>query len=256
MTKAERRQRARQKKRDRERSERAQGAALPAAGVAATVAPATSEPAAESEFITTAIAPRPRPAPAAAVAKAETRIERPRRDIVEDAEEDDADDEDEDDDLDDDFDDGDEEDEDEFTEDDALLNATCGAIELGDKFTWQELLACLLQATIDDPRLAVLVKLLADGDQPIPLSSERFLAVMNELELGDIVEEARDQIKNGPPPEDEEEEQELVRTTSKQLRAQSKNELESEARPVKASQLRERRTALSSGVVPSGSEEA
>jgi hypothetical protein len=213
----------------------------------------------ESPYITSPIVP-----PAA---RAAARVEVPSRQAqqVLDETEDDEDDEDEADEYED-RDDGDDEDEDGDEEDadgaddddidDALFNAACGAVEQGAKYTWNELIGALCAAEVDDPRLGLLVGLLVEQDdkgQPLPLTGERVLTVLTDLECDDLVEEAREAAEAGGG-DDTPEERAVVRTNAKDIRAQAERELgdapraRDERRPVKASQLRKPQTALGQSI--------
>lgn len=279
MTKAERRKRSRQRAKERERQAASGLAAVTITEGAQSLSPGPSSPpiatapvVRESEFITGPIAP-PAPAARAPVMKAQTGhmelppgvvppVEGEFDDSMEDGEDDQQDDELDDeaqDESDDDGpDDGDDDDDDETedAEDEAIFNAACGAVEQGDAFTWNELIGCLCEAEVSDPRLGLLVALLVEQDEaglPLKLTGERVLKVLTDLELGDIVEEAREVATLAPGEEGESpEEQAIVRTTARELREQAQGQLASpprSTRPLKASQLKARQTALG-GAIP------
>lgn len=276
MTKAERRKRARQRAKEREREAVAAPPVAPAETAAppAEASPAPSSGGApapeESPYITAPIAA---PAPRAAA-----RVEVPSRQAQElideplgDEDDDDEQDDDEDDDGDpDDYEDddgtgNDDEDDDEFDDEveDALFNAACGAVEQGDKLTWNELIGALCAAEVDDPRLGLLVALLVqqnDQGQPLPLTGARVLEVLTDLECEDIVEEAREVTEAAGSEEGESpEEKAIVRTNARELREQAERELEGKpkkrdaSKPIKASQLRPPQTGLGQSIPVVGS---
>lgn len=283
MTKAERRKRARARAREREQAQVAPDA-LEKAVEAVEAAPApdpgavVAEAEAESEFITGPVAAR-----SAAVDRRPVRgttlggeliADRHRRMAAEAAEADDDEDEgdDEDDDLitGDDDDDGDEDDDEELDEqEDALFEIACAAVEQGNELSWQEFVGLLLTAEVTDPRLALMVGLVMEGAPegetpekhvPLPLTGERVLDMLKAIELGELVEEAREVAALSPgDPEDTADERELVRTNARKLNELSKRELakgsrgqtgeRERGRPLRASDVRARRTALSSGAM-------
>jgi hypothetical protein len=165
-----------------------------------------------------------------------------------DDDEDDAGDDDEDDDED-----GDEDDDPEM---DAVFNAACGAVEQGDAFSWNELIQTLCETEVTDPRLGLLFALMVEQDAaglPLKLTGERVLKVLSDLQLDELVAEAREVTELAPGDvEDTPEERAVVRTNARELREQAKSELASgprSTRPLKASQIQARKTALGT-VVP------
>lgn len=288
MSKAERRKRSRERQRQRE-AERQRALSqqepkapttevMTAADVAASeppppvsppatppvtppVAAAPSTPAApESPFITGPVRP---PAPRRSEVRIEESelIDEPVYDEEEDAdlgEEDDGDDGDDgDDDLDDD---GEDEDDDEeaLELEDCLFEVACGAVEEGPKLGWPELCAWLAAVDISDPRLALLIGLLCENDTK--LTGERVLSVLEEMELGELVTEARELVAEEAAEGSDPEERAVVRTTSRELKEQAEKHLggrRDDRKPVKSTQLRRgsgSATALSAlgGVVSSG----
>lgn len=248
--------------------------------VAAVPAPAAPESRApESPYITDHITP-----PRSAERRAQPHIEAPtpasRQELIdapvdgdfEEGDEDDDPDLDDDDDGGDDDDDGDDDGDDDQEDDgddedgddieDALFNAACGSVEQGDKYTWNELIGSLCAAEVEDPRLGLLVALLVEQDdqgQPVALTGARVLQVLEDLELGDIVEEAKEVAEAADAAGDAPEERAVVRTNARELREQAERELAGKPKPrdpkkpIKASQLRSRQTALGGSVpVPSG----
>jgi hypothetical protein len=253
MTKAERRKKARQKAKARQRAEREQvGASRVDVEVPQETAPAPRSNA--SELITEPIRPRTTLAAAAqpAAAPAQRRVEAAH--TVIDAEGDDGDEDELDEEDWDDEDGPDDGEDDEPSEDDALLDATCEALKQGAEFSWAALIESLTSAAVEDPRLGLVLMLLVDNDSLPPLTGQQVLDALEKMELPELITEAREHL------EAEQLEQaegagkaaKVVQTTSRELREQSKNELATKARPQKASHLRERKTALSSGIVPPG----
>lgn len=260
MTKAERRKRAREKKRTALR----EGGVLPAPEASPEAVrelltepllePAASVARVDSGYITGPIAPRlptlPMPrrsalvvAPAAPVDSAVGEGDESEGDEPEGVElEGDGEDEDED---------GAEGEDDEegdgepLDEEDALFNLACAAVEEGDALTWNELVTWLLAAEVDDPRLALLAALLVteeDTSEVPKLTGARVLEALQQIDLADMVAEARETVANAPPEEGEsEEERQLVRTSARELGEKAKLDLATPKRadkPVKASQLR------------------
>lgn len=245
------------------------------AAVEAAPEPPAAEP--ESEFITGPVEPRAvdrRPVRGTTLG-GELITDRQRRLRAEAAVEEDDEDEDDDDDLlageGDDDDDGDDEDDLLDAQEDALFNLACAAIEEGEELSWQETASLLLTAEVTDPRLALLIALVMEGAPegetpvkhvPLPLTGERVLRALTELELGELVEEAREVTELTPAGgEDSEDERELVRTNARELNQLSKRELadgkrgeratQAPGRPLRASDVKARRTALSSGTLGS-----
>jgi hypothetical protein len=273
MTKAERRKRARQRQKERERAVPV-GAPESSTSMAATASSASSspEPVAASAVEESPYITAPLVAPAS---RATARGEAPSRQAQElidapidgefDGEDADQDDE-EDDDDDDEAPEGDEDEDDDgdFEDDldDALFNAACGAVEQGEKYSWNELVGALCAAEVDDPRLGLLVGLLVEQDergQPLPLTGERVLKVLSDLECDDLVEEAREVAEAGAEDETPED-RAVVRTNARELRAQAERELEGKPerrdarKPIKASQLRRpAQTALGQSIPVVGS---
>jgi hypothetical protein len=254
MTKAERRKKARQKAKQRQRAEREQvGVSRVDAEVPQEAAPAPRSSA--SELITEPIRPRTTLAAAAQpAAPAQRRVE-PAHTVIDaegdDRDEDELDEEDWDDDDDDGPDDGED---DEPSEDDALLDATCEALKQGAEFSWAALIESLTSAAVEDPRLGLVLMLLVDNDNLPPLTGQQVLDAIEKMELPELITEAREHLEaeQAEQAEGAGKAAKVVQTTSRELREQSKNELASKARPQKASHLRERKTALASGVVPPG----
>lgn len=151
-------------------------------------------------------------------------------------------DDDDDDQEDDDGEEGDEDEDGDLDLEDTLHEVACGAIEQGGKLEWQELCAWLVATEIEDPRLALLVGLLCEGDTK--LTGDRVIEVMEEMEMSDLVAEARVAVAEEQAGESEPEERQLVRTTSKEVAAQVEQKLggkpasRDERKPVKSTQLR------------------
>lgn len=274
MTKAERRKRARARAREREKTG-IEPDALEKAVAAVAAAPSfegveVAEAPEDSEFITGPIEPPLR---------AGTRLDLPVGvpapvESDEDAAQDEDEDEDEDEqdgeranaDDDDDGDGDDGEDDDLDDQEDALFDLACAAIEQGDALGWQETASVLLSTEVLDPRLALVLALLLEGapeaedapkHTPLELTGSRVLAVLEELELGELVSEAREvTVISAPEVDDDPEERELVRTNARELNAQAKRELtgkvpssKAAGRPLKASDVKAKRTALSTGAL-------
>lgn len=261
MSKAERRKRSRERQRQRE-AERQQALAgdratteaqvvTAAEGAASDLPPPVSPPTvapapAESPYITG-------PLVAAASSRARTApLPSEERELIQEAiaNEDDEDGEDEDDLLgeEDDGDDGDDLDDDDDDDDleleDCLFEAACGAVEQGPKLAWSELCAWLAAAEITDPRLALLIGLLCEDDTK--LTGERVLGTLEEMELGELVAEARELVAEEAEGESDPEERAVVRTTSRELKEQAEQHLggrRDERKPVKSTQLRRGGTA-------------
>lgn len=272
MTKAERRKRARQRQKERERAPsvpvdsveplaeseadaatQAYGELETQVGVVAAPAAAPAAPA-ESPYITSAVVPKGPEAVGGALRAVPqtTTPAAPRKPAALAAVEAEIDEQDE---QDQDGDDEDEDDEDEEFDDEdleeAVFNVACGALERGKEYSWNELLETLLIVPVDDPRLGLLVAILSEKTDEV-VGSDVVLQALERIELGELVEEARVAVASGEP-EDDADQKELVKTTSRQLAQQSRAELGSKSnqrKPVKASQLREQRSALGSGVVP------
>lgn len=238
--------------------------------------PRAAAAAPESEFITGPVQQR------AAPQRAGTRLEVPRQvqgpldEALDEETADDEDDEDvtengegDEDENDEDGEDG--EDEDLEDQEDAIFNLACAAVEEGDALSWQETAALLLTAEVLDPRLALVIALLMEGlpedaevvekHVPLPLTGERVLRALGELGLGDLVEEAREVATLAPGEgEASDEERELVRTNARALNDLAKRELadgkkgergtKATGRPLRASDVRARRTSLATGVTP------
>lgn len=117
----------------------------------------------------------------------------------------------------------------EVTEEDALFNLSCAAIERGAEFDWSELVVWLVTVEVDDPRLALVATLLAKEGKTAAISGERVLVAMKRIGLGELVEEARQAVAegredDGDEDDDAEPEPELtpgvaVRTSASALRA-------------------------------------
>lgn len=273
MSKAERRRKARARAREREQSstpadalEQAVAAVEPAEVIEPE--PAAAEPQApESEFITGPVqparrAPRPVPAPAAPTTTARRAVEP----VDEDEEDEDVDDEDLD--IDDDTEDGDDGEDEEADQEEALFNLACAALEEGERLSWQETIAILLSEDVHDPRLMLLIALLAEGapeDEdapkhvPLQITGARVLAALEQLELDELVAEAREVSKLAPGDvDDSPEDRAVVRTNARELNERSKRELEAgrngergqkaAGRPLRASDVRAARSSLGAGV--------
>ena len=115
----------------------------------------------------------------------------------EDDQDDDDDDEDDDDELDDfdedvaEADDGEDDEGDDDIDDaegQALLETACEACAQGEEFSWNQVCTWLMSSPVDDLRLGLLCALLIEGDTTI--SGERVIAVMTEMGLGALVEQA------------------------------------------------------------------
>lgn len=157
-------------------------------------------------------------------------------------------------------------------QEDALFELACAAVEQGDELGWQETAALLLTAEVTDPRLALVVGLLMEGapededapkHTPLALTGGRVLSMMEALGLGELVEEAREVTELAPSDEEESaEERAVVRTNARALSELGKRELadgekgergrKDPGRPLRASDITARRTALSSGAVGKG----
>ncbi len=176
----------------------------------------------------------------------------------EDEDDSDADDDADDEDGDEDEDGEDEEDGDGEAEEEALFNVACTAVEQGDRLTWSEVVTNLCIAEIDDPRLGLLVALLVEGvEGEHRLTGDRLLKILTEIGLGDIVEEAREVAQLAPHEDgDSPEDRAVVRTNTRELKDQAAAALGPNApavgkkvgkgRPVRASDVRAHRSALSS----------
>lgn len=154
-------------------------------------------------------------------------------------------------------------------QEDALFEVACAAVEQGEALTWQETCSLLITTEVTDPRLALLVSLIMEGapegespkpHTPLPLTGKRLLAQLEELGLGELVAEAREVAALAPGQEGEsEDERELVRTNARELNQLSKRELAAGSRgqqgqrdpgrPLRASDVKPRRTALSTGAM-------
>lgn len=148
--------------------------------------------------------------------------------------------------------------------DEALFNGACVAVEQGSRLGWPELVQCLCLAPVEDPRLGLLVALLIEGDTR--LTGERVLTVLNDLELDDIVTEARETSELlSVDAADTPEERAVIRTNARDLNEQARASLDSppvqasskpgsKQRPLRASDVRAQKTALSApgagGVMP------
>jgi hypothetical protein len=120
----------------------------------------------------------------------------------------------------------DEGDDEDIDEEDALFNLACASLEQGAKLEWQELVLWLVTVDIDDPRLALCATLLAQEGKTATITSEKVLAALGRIGLGELVAEAREAVAEalagagaaaqptGPKP--------IVRTSASALRAATK----------------------------------
>lgn len=90
---------------------------------------------------------------------------------------------------DDDDDDDEELDEEELSEEEALFNVACSAIEQGAELTWAEVVAWLVASPVLDMRLGLLCGLLIKSD--MPCSGASVLAVLHSMGMGELVTEAQ-----------------------------------------------------------------
>lgn len=198
-----------------------------------------------SQYITGPVAPKPR-ALAPAVQAAPTRlIDEPvvQREL-ERVNVENGSDEDEEDELLEEDEDGEEDDAD---EDDAIVEFAAECLDAQSKKetrSWKELTALLCIAEVDDPRLAILCALLQEEERPAPV--DRALALLQALDLGELVEEAREALAQGELDDDD---RAAARESARLLGGQSKRELNesygkagTKLAPRKASEIRERQS--------------
>lgn len=204
-----------------------------------------------TEPLPAAPAPRREPARQAAALIDSPVVQRElERQVVEDElDELDGEDEDEDDDLEGGED--DDEDDDEDDADDAIVEfvVECLESQRGGRapLTWREAIPFLGIAEVDDPRLALLCSLLAHDDRPVSVTD--VLTVLGGLELGELVEEAREILAEGGEQELDPEDRRAVQASAAALKTQARRELGGSRReqPRKASQLGRNRALEISG---------